>query len=48
MLQTHADPSYLNFIRALGIPAFQPALDLTGNRRDVRRPLVCDTPSANL
>ncbi len=48
MLQTHADPSYLNFIRAPGILGFQPALNLPGNRRDVRRPLVCETPSANL
>jgi mannose-6-phosphate isomerase-like protein (cupin superfamily) len=28
MLQTHADPSFLNFIRAVGIPASEPRPDL--------------------
>ncbi len=28
MLQTHADPSFLNFIRAVGIPVSQPRPDL--------------------
>lgn len=28
MLQTHADPSFLNFIRAVGVPASQPRPDL--------------------